>query len=171
MAQYKRDQMSAQHGASNVMPAQHGASNVMPAQYGANNVMPAMMDKKMVSPAAYDNMMYPVAGNYLNEQLVVTIQDCEATCEHMTNHLKKLQDYSMRIMQAMLLRDCADICGLTAKFVARGAPFAKQAAYLCACICEACGNECSRFPDQMSQHCAAVCLHCARACAAFAGMM
>jgi hypothetical protein len=127
----------------------------------------------MANPACYDNLMssgYPVAGMYLNERLVKTIQDCEANCEHMTNYLKRLQDFHMRTRQAVLLRDCADICGLTAKFVARGALFARQSAQLCACICETCGIECARFPDQMSQHCARVCLNCARECAAFAGM-
>lgn len=128
---------------------------------------------KKASPANYENPInkgYPAGGHYMNEHLVKTIQDCEATCEHMTNHLKKLSDFQMRVMQAMLLRDCSDICGLTAKYVARGAIFARQAASLCACICEACGTECSRFPDQMSQNCARVCMHCARECAAFAGM-
>ncbi|MGE4283880.1 MAG: four-helix bundle copper-binding protein [Clostridia bacterium] len=127
----------------------------------------------MVYPMSYDNVIssgYPVAGHYINECLVKTIQDCEATCEHMTNHLKKLPDFQVRVRQAVLLRDCADICGLTAKYVARGAIFARQAAALCACICEVCGNECARFPDQMSQNCARVCMYCARECRAFAGM-
>lgn len=128
----------------------------------------------MVYTKDYEDIMnsgYPVAGHYLNDQLVKTIQDCEATCEHMTNHLKKMADFKIRSRQAMLLRDCADICGLTAKFIARGAMFARQAAALCACICESCGQECARFPDQMSQNCARVCLHCARECRAYAGAM
>ncbi|MFZ5985650.1 MAG: four-helix bundle copper-binding protein [Bacillota bacterium] len=127
----------------------------------------------MACPSGYDNLMstgYPTAGHYMNERLVKTIQDCEATCEHMTNYLKKMPDFQMRVNQAVLLRDCADICGLTAKFVARGAVFARQTTALCACICEACGTECARFPDQMSQNCARVCMHCARECRAFAGM-
>ena len=126
-----------------------------------------------VFPKGYEGVMssgYPAAGHYMNESLVKVIQDCEATCEHMTTHLKKLQDCRMRIRQAMLLQDCADICGLTAKFVARGSMFVKQIAELCACICEVCGVECARFSDQRSQNCARVCMHCARECRAFAGM-
>ncbi len=117
------------------------------------------------------NTGYPVAGHYMHEALVKTIQNCEATCEHMTAHLKKLRDFGMRTKQATLLRDCADICGLTANFIARGSMYAKNTAALCACICEICGQECARFPDQMSQNCAQVCLHCARECRAFAGMI
>lgn len=106
----------------------------------------------------------PVAG------LIDIVQKCEATCENMQHYVSNLPDASARAMQMQLLHDCADICGLTAKFLARNSMFARQAAALCACICMVCGNECARFPDPMSQHCACVCLHCARACQAFAGV-
>lgn len=106
----------------------------------------------------------PVAG------LIDVVQKCEAVCEHMQHHVSQLPDAAARAMQMQLLHDCADICGLTAKFLARNSMFARQIAALCACICMVCGNECARFPDQMSQHCAHVCWHCARECQAFAGM-
>lgn len=124
-------------------------------------------------PGAYANIHngYPATGHYMHASLVNTIQNCESTCEHMTTYVKKLPDYGMRTNQAMLLRDCADICGTTAKFIARGSMFSRQIAALCACICEACGQECARFPDQMSQNCAQICLHCAMECRAFAGAM
>ena len=124
-------------------------------------------------PMKYNKLMssgYPVKGHYMNEELVRTIQDCEATCEHMTHHIKKLPDYNMRIRQAVLLRECADICGITAKFIARNAIFSKHVAALCANICDACGTECARFPDEMSQHCAEMCFHCAKECRVFAGI-
>ena len=135
--------------------------------------MPNMyMNNMGMYPISYNNMPmgegYPVNGHYMHENLVNTIQECEATCEHMTTHLKKLQDVQMRTKQLVLLRDCADICGLTAKYVARGSMFSKQTAVLCACICEACAQECMRFQDAMSQNCAQICLHCARECINFA---
>jgi len=114
---------------------------------------------------------YPMAGQYLNAPLVKTIQDCEATCEHMIHHLNMHQFPEPRGNQAILLRDCADICGLTANFIARGSVFAKYTAALCACVCQTCGQECARFPDQMSQNCARVCLNCAQACGAFASSL
>ncbi len=107
--------------------------------------------------------------HYMNEDFVMAVQDCEAVCEHMTHHLLRME-LEDRAPQAMLLRECADICGLTAKFAARNAIFARSVAELCAEICEACGAECSRHPDEMSQHCAMVCLNCARHCEAFAAM-
>lgn len=113
---------------------------------------------------------YPTSHKPMHERLVNVIQDCEAVCEHMTTHLKRRPDVQMRTRQLMLLRDCADICGLTAKYVARNSAFARHAAHLCAMICEACGAECARFPDPESQNCAQVCMNCARECRAFAGM-
>lgn len=106
----------------------------------------------------------------MQDNLVMTIQNCEATCEQMTKMVTSFCGLNTRIVQMELLRDCADICSLTAKFIARGTIFARHMAHLCAMICEACGNECMRFPDQHSQHCARVCLHCAQQCRAFAMM-
>lgn len=57
------------------------------------------------------------------------------------------------------LRDCADICTLTAKYIARRSMFAGPLAGLCAEICETCGNECLQHPDPASQYCGRVCLH------------
>lgn len=102
--------------------------------------------------------------------LVKTIQDCEAICEHMTTMLKAKHDIRMRVAQLQLLRDCADICGLTAKYIARNSIFSKGIAHSCAHICEVCGRECARFADPESQHCARVCLNCARECRAFVMM-
>ena len=78
------------------------------------------------------------------------------------------QDLHLRHRQLQLLRDCADVCTLTAKYLARHSSFSKSIAGLCAIICEACGNECARFTDQESQKCAQICLHCAMECRAFA---
>lgn len=119
-----------------------------------------------------DNMMHEndqMMGHFKNEDLVIMIQDCEAICEHMTHHLKMMPNESeARVMQAILLRDCADICALTAKYVARDSDFAGYAASLCAQVCILCANECSKFNDEMSQHCAVVCYECARHCNDFA---
>jgi len=100
--------------------------------------------------------------------ILKNIHHCEVNCEHMTTFLKRLPDIQARTIQLQLLRDCADICSLAIKFIARNSPFAKQIAKMCASICDVCGNECLRFPDQESQHCAQICLNCARECRTFA---
>lgn len=115
--------------------------------------------------------MHPLAQMpMMNEGLVRTINECEATCEHMTTHIKRHYGVQTRACQLMLLRDCADICGLTAKFVARDSMYARECARLCACICEGCARECMRFADAGSQRCAQICMACARDCMAFASM-
>ncbi|KIY23688.1 ferredoxin [Mesobacillus subterraneus] len=100
--------------------------------------------------------------------LLHTIQHCEATCEDMVTHLIGLQNDDRRDVQILLLRDCADMCTLMAKYLARNSFFSKTLANICAYICEQCAMECSKYPDQMSQNCAQVCQHCAQACRAFA---
>lgn len=85
--------------------------------------------------------MYPtnmshnhVSSNPMLEQRVLDIiQHCEAICEF----TESMVDPSHRREQLRLLRDCADICTLTAKYVARHSIFAKSLAMLCAHICEA----------------------------------
>lgn len=100
-------------------------------------------------------------------EVLKTVQHCESHCEHMSAMLFQVPDVYYRENQIRLLRDCADICGLTVKFIARNSYFARMLAHLCAHICEGCGHECSRFPDQLSQMCAQICFHCAQVCRRF----
>ncbi|WZL74169.1 four-helix bundle copper-binding protein [Clostridiaceae bacterium 35-E11] len=121
-------------------------------------------------PSPYYGGYYPTPYTNPGHQanLVDTIQKCEETCEHMTTFLKRKADVHQRKRQLQLLRDCADICTLTAKYIARNSGFSRCIANLCAYICETCGIECAKFPDPESQNCAQICLHCARECRAFA---
>ncbi|TLS35474.1 four-helix bundle copper-binding protein [Pseudalkalibacillus caeni] len=105
----------------------------------------------------------------MDHNILATVQHCEATCENMVTHiLRQCPDLNPRRTQLELLNDCKDICTMMAKFLARESMFARHMAHLCAMICETCGNECAKFPDQHSQNCARVCLNCARTCAQFA---
>ncbi|MCL6479062.1 MAG: four-helix bundle copper-binding protein [Peptococcaceae bacterium] len=92
------------------------------------------------------------------------VQDCEAVCENTATVVLVRPDVQARTMQLLLLRDCADVCTLTAKYIARCSMFARNLAYLCADICEICGNHCLRHPDPESQYCGRVCLNCAKEC-------
>ncbi len=103
-------------------------------------------------------------------RIVGTIQNCEATCESMTDYIERRPDVNTRIKQLKLLRDCADICGLTAKFIARKSAFSNSVAGLCAYICEICGAECAKYPDAESQNCSKICMNCAKECKEFAAM-
>lgn len=102
-----------------------------------------------------------------NKGLVKTIQECSATCEHMTKMMLYMPDVKNRVEQINLLRDCADICDTTEDYVARNSYFSKSIAAQCADICVTCGTECSKFPDQASQMCAQICFNCAEECKEF----
>jgi hypothetical protein len=105
---------------------------------------------------------------FMHPELVNMINNCEVTCEHMTHHLVMMRLASARMAQFGLLRDCSDICGLTARSISRGSYFSKVLADVCAEVCNACGNECLRYPDDMSQHCGKICIECAKHCRRFA---
>lgn len=107
--------------------------------------------------------------HHMNQAPIVdTIQNCEAVCEYTEYYVTQMAGASQRIEQQRLLRDCADICALTAKYLARCSVFSKHLAALCAQICEVCGCHCLQHPDEQSQLCGQVCLHCAQECKAFA---
>jgi hypothetical protein len=109
---------------------------------------------------SHHTMMFP--------NVLRTVQDCEATCEHMISLLLGYQDVHARALQIQFLRDCAQICATTAAYLARHSPLTTSIANLCAYICEVCGNECKKFPDAESQRCSRVCLNCAQECRAVA---
>ena len=116
----------------------------------------------------YHQEMMPESGHVPSSRLVDVIQDCEAICEYTGDAILRSQYAPQRREQLSLLKDCADICTLTAKYVARCSEFAMSTAALCAEICEICGNHCLMHPDELSQRCGQICLHCARECRAFA---
>jgi hypothetical protein len=54
-------------------------------------------------------------------------------------------------------RDCADICVLTARLVARGSAHAKHVMRECIEVCQLCQNQCAKHNDTHCQQCAAAC--------------
>lgn len=121
-----------------------------------------MMDMRDGMDMKHDENMF------MHPELVEMINHCEVTCEHMTHHLVMMRLASARMAQFGLLRDCSDICGLSARTISRGSYFSKVFADVCAEVCNSCGNECLKYPDEMSQHCARVCFECAKHCRRFA---
>lgn len=114
------------------------------------------------------HMTYGIAPSTMHLSILKAVQECDASCEHTTTVLLGSQDIHARSMQIQLLRDCATICATAVCFLARHSVFAKPLANLCAYICELCGKECAKFPDQESQHCSHICFHCAQECRTFA---
>ncbi len=90
--------------------------------------------------------------------------NCMQACEQCLSSCLQEPDVSARIHCIGLLRDCADICDLAARYMSRPSSHAKQLCQLCADICTACGDECDRFQDQHCQNCADSCHACATEC-------
>ena len=65
----------------------------------------------------------------------------------------------MMVRCVSLNRDCADICALTTRFVARGSEHAQHLLTECAEICKAYGDECEQHAAHMEHYC-----ECVEAC-------
>ncbi|TCP25994.1 hypothetical protein EV207_12028 [Scopulibacillus darangshiensis] len=128
-------------------------------------MMPNNMMPNVTSPAMgmMPNMPNPVSPA-MEKGLEKLVADCALTCQKMIHDIICMKDLDMRKNQLCLLMDCSEICHVTACFMARRSCFTPALAHLCAQVCEACGCECLRFQDPMSQMCGQVCLNCARAC-------
>ena len=103
----------------------------------------------------------------MHTPILMVIQNCESMCEYMITFLGEEEDIEERRKQIRLLRDCADICTLTVKYISRHSIFAKHLADLCSFICDSCGKECMNFKDLESQNCAKMCMDCARECRSY----
>ncbi|TLM88780.1 four-helix bundle copper-binding protein [Hymenobacter jeollabukensis] len=105
-----------------------------------------------------------------NQTLLQALADCVAACEHCATACLQEQDVKMMVRCIQLDRDCADICALTARFVARGSEHAQHLLRECAEICRACGNECAQHQHmEHCRQCAEACKRCEEACMQAAG--
>jgi len=89
---------------------------------------------------------------------------CADECDHCTAACLQESDPMMMARCIALDIDCAAICRLAAGMMARGSEFSGQVCWLCAEICEACGDECAKFQMDHCQSCAAACRRCAEEC-------
>ncbi|KAA9325119.1 four-helix bundle copper-binding protein [Hymenobacter busanensis] len=102
-----------------------------------------------------------------NQNLLQALNDCIAACEHCATACLQEQDVKMMARCISLDRDCADICALTARFVARGSEHAEHLLRECAEICRACAAECMRHQHmEHCRQCAEACRRCEEACMA-----
>ncbi|WP_415807187.1 four-helix bundle copper-binding protein [Bordetella muralis] len=60
--------------------------------------------------------------------------------------------------------DCAQICRLSASYMARGSEFAQALCRLCAEVCQSCADECANHQMDHCQRCAQACRQCADEC-------
>lgn len=77
-----------------------------------------------------------------------------------------LKESDVQMMAACIAQDleCAQICELAVAAMARQSPHAPDICRLCAQICQACADECSKHSHDHCQTCAAACQQCAMSC-------
>ena len=70
-----------------------------------------------------------------------------------------------------LLQLCADTSDLSAKMMIADVEFHQQSCALCFELCQACAEECERYPEDAElRRCADLCRQCAESCQAMMGM-
>lgn len=91
---------------------------------------------------------------------------CHRVCTETITHCLKMGGEHAAADHIGLLRDCAAICELSAKFMMHGSQFHHKTCATCAEVCDACAKECDRLArgDRKMQECAEMCRRCAESC-------
>jgi hypothetical protein len=90
--------------------------------------------------------------------------ECAAACDHCAAACLQEQDVKMMARCIALDMDCAEICRSAAAFVARGSESFSAICWVCADVCQACGDECAKYPVAHCQECARACRKCVDEC-------
>lgn len=101
-----------------------------------------------------------------NSTLLQLLGECAAACDHCATACLGEENVKMMARCIALDMDCAQICSLTAAFVARGSEHAAHLLAECAEICAACARECENHADRHDhcRECAEACRKCEEAC-------
>ena len=91
---------------------------------------------------------------------------CIAACEHCSSSNLRGEDLTMMATCVRNTIDCADICTITARFIARDSAHGIHLLKECIEVCEACAAECDRHADhhEHCRKCAEACRNCAAEC-------
>ena len=108
------------------------------------------------------------APNANHQAVLDALSRCIAACEMCATACPQEDDVQMMVPCIRLDRDCADICRLTAAFIARGSDHARHVLKECIEICRKCGEECGQHQHDHCQQCAAACQACLEACKTYA---
>lgn len=103
--------------------------------------------------------------------------ECATTCTTCADACLAEKNAGELVQCVRLNLDCADICQLTARLLARPShrdrPTLRAMVEACANACRACGDECAKHGEHMEhcRVCAESCRTCAEACDRMAGAL
>ncbi len=93
--------------------------------------------------------------------------ECVITCNYCFNACLEEDDIKMMKECIKLDKECAAICQSTLGLINRGGRFVNEALDMCVKVCEACADECRKYPHEHCKVCAKACDECAAACRDF----
>lgn len=102
--------------------------------------------------------------NLAKDVLLQSLIKCIAACEACADGCLEEQDANRMAQCIRTDRDCADICTLTARYVARNSPHLPGVLQQCIIICRACEEECRQHDMDHCRACAAACAECLAVC-------
>lgn len=93
---------------------------------------------------------------------------CKAVCDHCAASCLREPHVEHMTRCIQLDLECAAICEAAATLMSLGSDHAHHICQLCADICNACADECSKHGNDHCRNCAEVCRKCAEECSAMA---
>ncbi|MFT3681362.1 MAG: four-helix bundle copper-binding protein [Ferruginibacter sp.] len=98
--------------------------------------------------------------------LIEQLSECAMVCNHCASACLQEKNVEMLSACIRLDLDCADICTLAARMLARGSQHGIHLLTECREICFACAEECERHSHmEHCEKCAEACRSCAELCA------
>ena len=99
------------------------------------------------------------------QKTIELLNNCAAACNQCTVACLNEAEVKMLTTCIQIELDCAEICRITASFLARGSAHAKHLLKECAEICNACAEECKKHSHmEHCKVCAETCRVCAKEC-------
>ena len=103
------------------------------------------------------------------QMCIMNCLQCHQVCERMIQHCLTKGGAHAAPDHIKTLRDCADICALSADFMLRSSDLHMRTCQVCAEACTKCATECENMnDDEMMQMCIDVCKRCAETCSKMA---
>lgn len=104
-------------------------------------------------------------GNYHDFKTCIdACLQCAAICNHCASSCTREENMQAMAGCIRLDMECAAVCYAAAQLMSMGSDRAGELCRICAAICKACGEECSKHDTQHCRECADICRRCAEEC-------
>lgn len=127
---------------------------------------PSRTKKQPITAALYSFLLMKNAP-VENRAVLDALARCIAACEYCADACLSEDNIQMMVGCIRTDRDCADICRVTAAFIARNSAHAPHIMKECIEICQKCYDECSQHKHDHCQQCAEACKACLDACKSY----